>query len=102
MIKLQAEQIKTKIEFMNRHYAPIKLDFKMFQSERPYDDDGNWFVSIVYNYTENDFMALFGMCYSYAEVMDKLSGLAFGFEAVQAYQEEYGNLKFSQSEVPLG
>jgi hypothetical protein len=28
--------------------------------------------------------------------------LQFGFEAVQAYQEEYGNLKFSQSDVPLG
>ena len=86
---------------MNRHYAPIKLNFKMYPSERP-NDDGNWFVSIVYNYTENEWMALFGMCYSYAEVMDKLSGLQFGFEAVQAYQEEYGNLKFSQSDVPLG
>ena len=70
MIKLQAEQIKTKIEYINKHYAPIKLNFKMFQSERPYDVDGNWAVSIVYNYTENDFMALFGMCYSYAEVKD--------------------------------
>jgi hypothetical protein len=26
----------------------------------------------------------------------------WGFEAVQAYQEEYGNLKFSQSDLPLG
>lgn len=101
MTKAQAEQIKTRIEYINRHYAPIKLNFKMYQSERPNDDD-NWFVSIVYNYTENEFMALFGMCYNYAEVMDKLSGLAFGFEAVQAYQEEYGNLKFAQSDVPLG
>jgi hypothetical protein len=101
MIKIQAEEIKTKIEYMNRHYTPIKLNFKMYQSERP-NDDGNWFVSIVYNYTENEFMALFGMCYNYAEVMDKLSGLQFGFEAVQAYQEEHGNLKFSQSELPLG
>jgi hypothetical protein len=73
----------------------------MYQSERPNDDD-NWFVTIVYNYTENEWMPLFGMCYSYAEVMDTLSGLVFGFEAVQAYQEEYGNLKFSQSDLPLG
>jgi hypothetical protein len=73
----------------------------MYQSERPNDDD-NWFVTIVYNYTENEWMALFGMCYNYAEVMSNLSGLAFGFEAVQAYQEENGNLKFSQSDLPLG
>jgi hypothetical protein len=101
MTKHQAEEIQSRIEFMNRHYAPIKLTFKMHPSERPNDDD-NWFVSIVYNYTENEFMALFGMCYSCAEVMDKLSGLAFGFEAVQAYQEEHGNIKFSQSELPFG
>jgi hypothetical protein len=42
------------------------------------------------------------MTHSYADVMDKLSGVVFGFEAVQAYQEEYGNLKFSQSDLPLG
>ena len=101
MIKIQAEEIKTRIEYMNRHYAPIKLNFKMYPSER-LNDEGNWFVSIVYNYTENEWMALFGMTHSYADVMDKLSGVAFGFEAVQAYQEEYGNLKFSQSDVPLG
>jgi len=101
MIKVQAEEIKSRIEYMNRHYAPIKLNFKIYQSERP-NDDGNWFVSIVYNYTENEFMALFGMCYNYAEVMDKLSGFQFGIEAVQAYQEENGNLKFSHSDLPLG
>ena len=101
MTKHQAEEIQSRIEFMNRHYAPIKLTFKMHPSEHLHDD-GNWFVTIVYNYTENEWMALFGMCYNYAEVMDKLSGLAFGFEAVQAYQEEYGNLKFSQSDAPLG
>jgi hypothetical protein len=26
--------------------------------------------------------------------MEKLNGVEWGFEAVQAYQEEYGNLKF--------
>ena len=101
MTKQQAEAIQSRIEYMNRHYAPIKLTFKMHPSEHR-NDEGNWFVSIVYNYTENEWMALFGMCYSYADVMDKLSGVEFGFEAVQAYQEEYGNLKFAQSEVPLG
>ena len=97
----EAEAIKTRIEYMNRHYAPIKLTFNMHPSERR-NDEGNWFVSIVYNYTENEWMALFGLCYSYHDVMDKLSGVEFGFEAVQAYQEEHGNLKFSQSDAPLG
>lgn len=100
MTKVQAEEIKTRIEYINRHYAPIKLNFKMYQSERP-NDDGNWFVSIVYNYTENEWIALFGMTHSYADVMDKLSGVAFDLEAVEAYQEENGNLKFSHSDVPL-
>ena len=101
MTKEQAEAIKNRIEYMNRHYAPIKFTFKMYPSERR-NDEGNWFVSIVYNYTENEWMALFGLCYSYHDVMDKLSGVEFGFEAVQAYQEENGNLKFAQSDVPLG
>ena len=48
MTKAQAEEIQSRIEFINRHYAPIKLTFKMYQSERPNDDD-NWFVTIVYN-----------------------------------------------------
>jgi hypothetical protein len=42
------------------------------------------------------------MNHSYAQVMDKLNGVEWGFEAVQAYQEEHGKLKFSQSELPLG
>ncbi len=39
---------------------------------------------------------------SYNQINDKLSGFQFGLEAVEAYQEEYGNLKFSHSDVPLG
>ena len=97
----EAEEIKSRIEYMNRHYAPIKLTFKIHPSGHPHDD-GNYFVSIVYNYTENEWLALFGMNHSYAQVMDKLNGVEWGFEAVQAYQEEHGNLKFSQSDAPLG
>ena len=93
MTKVQAEEIKSKIEYINENYAPIKLSFKMFPSLHKYDDD-NYFVTIVYNYTENEWMTFFGMNHSYLQVMDKLAGLEFGLEAVQAYQEEYGNLKF--------
>ena len=101
MTKEQAEEIKTRIEDINKRSAPIKLNFKMYPSLHPYDDD-NWFVTIVYNYTENEWFALFSMNHSYAQVMEKLNGVEWGFEAVQAYQEEYGNLKFSQSDLPLG
>jgi len=101
MTKYQAEEIQSRIEFINRHYAPIKLTFKMYPSEHRHDD-GNWFVTIVYNYTPDEWLALFSMNHSYAQVMDKLNGVEWGFEAVQAYQEEHGKLKFSQSELPLG
>jgi hypothetical protein len=93
MEKFQAEEIKSRIEYINRKYAPIKLTFKMMPSEHRGDDD-NWFVTIVYNYTENEWMTFYGITQSYAQVMDKLAGLEFGLEAVQAYQEEYGELKF--------
>ena len=39
---------------------------------------------------------------SYPAVPLTVDGVIFGFEAVQAYQEEHGNLKFSQSDLPLG
>jgi len=39
---------------------------------------------------------------SYNQINDRLNGYQFGIEAVEAYQEENGNLKFSQSDVPLG
>ncbi|MFM6944973.1 MAG: hypothetical protein ACKOXV_06805 [Bacteroidota bacterium] len=93
MTQIEAEEIKNRIEDINKRYAPIKLNFKMHPSLHPYDDD-NWFVTIVYNYTENEWMTFFGMTHSYAQVMDKLNGYEFGLEAVQAYQEENGNLKF--------
>ena len=33
MTKAQAEKIKTRIEYINRHYAPIKLNFKMLLAD---------------------------------------------------------------------
>jgi hypothetical protein len=38
---------------------------------------------------------------SYNQINDRLSGFQFGIEAVEAYQEENGNLKFSHSDLPL-
>ena len=97
MTQAQAEKLKSKVEAFNELYAPITLRFQMLNTS-----GNNWGVTIVYNYTPDDWMPLSNLSSNYNEMNDKLSGLAFGFEAVQAYQEEYGNLKFSQSEVPLG
>jgi len=101
MTTLQAEEIKTRVEELNKIYSPIKLTFQMVESKHPYDDD-NWFVTIVYNYTENEWMTFYGLNHSYNQVMDKLNGYQFALEAVQAYQEEHGDLKFSHSDLPLG
>ena len=63
-------------------------------------NEENWLVTIVYNYTENEWMAFATINPNYSHVLDRLTGFEFGMEAVQAYQEEYGNLKFSQSDAP--
>ena len=101
MTKSQAEEIKTRIEVFNTLYSPIELTFKMGESVHPYVDD-EWFVTIVCNYTENDWIVFYGMNHNYSQVIDKLDGFQFAMEAILAYQEEYGNLKFSQSDAPLG
>ena len=95
MTKSEAEEIKVRIEELNKLYAPIKLEFKMLESKHPYDDD-NWFVTIVFNYTENEWMTFYGLIHSYIQVMDKLNGYQFALEAVKAYQEEHGNLNLAQ------
>jgi hypothetical protein len=101
MTQTEAEDIKTQIEELNKRFAPIKLRFDMCRNNYDTSDD-NWFVTIVYNYTDCEWMEFVSLGFNYNQIMDKLSGLQFGFEAVQAYQEEYGNLKFAQSDVPLG
>jgi hypothetical protein len=101
MTKSQAEEIKTRVEELNTLYSPIELTFKMGESVHPYVDD-EWFITIVCNYTKNDWMVFYGMNHNYTQVIDKLSGFQFAMEAMQAYQEEYGDLKFSHSDLPLG
>jgi hypothetical protein len=66
------------------------------------DHDDNWFVTIVYNVVPEEFMAFVSLGFNFEMVSDKLSGFQFALESVQAYQEEHGNLKFSQSDLPLG
>ena len=97
MTKLQAEEIKTRIEVFNTLYSPIELTFKMGESIHPYVDD-EWFITIVCNYTENDWMTFYGMNHNYAQVIDKLDGYQFAMEAILAYQEEYGNIKIQNLE----
>lgn len=97
MTQAQAEKLKSKVEALNELYAPITLRFQMLNTS------GNkWGVTITYNYTPDDWMPLSNLSFSYNEMNDKLVGFQFGLEAVEVYQQEYGNLKFSQSDLPSG
>jgi hypothetical protein len=97
MTEAQANKIKIKVEVFNELYAPITLRFQMFSTS-----ETNWAVSITYNYTPDDFMTFASLDSSYNQINDKLNGFQFGIEAVEAFQEENGNLKFSHSDLPLG
>jgi hypothetical protein len=97
----EAEDIKTQIEELNKRFAPVVLRFDMCRNKYDTNDD-NWFVTIVYNYTDCEWMEFVSLGFNYNQICDKLFGFGFGLESVQAYQEEYGNLKFSQSDLPLG
>ena len=97
MTQTEAEDIKTQIEAYNKRFAPIKLRFDMYRNQYDTKDD-NWFVTIVYNYTECEWMEFVSLGFNYNQICDKLFGFAFGLESVKAYQEEHDNLKFSQSE----
>jgi hypothetical protein len=97
MTLAQANKIKSKVEAFNELYAPITLRFQMFSTS-----ENNWAVTITYNYTENEWMTFVGLGFNCNQILDKLSGFQFAMESVQAYQEEYGDLKFSHSDVPLG
>ena len=97
MTEAQANKIKIKVEVFNELYAPITLRFQMFSTT-----ETNWAVSITYNYTPDDFMTFASLDSSYNQINDRLNGYQFGIEAVEAYQEENGNLKFSHSDLPLG
>jgi hypothetical protein len=97
MTEAQANKIKIKVEVFNELYAPITLRFQMFSTRT-----NSFGITITNNYTSDEWMSFAGLCYNYKYVFDKLDGYQFAMEAVQAYQEEHGNLKFSQSDAPLG
>jgi hypothetical protein len=94
MTQKEAEEIKNRIEDINKGYAPIKLSFDMYRNDKYDSSEDNWFVTIVYNYTECEWMEFVTIGFNYNQVCDKLFGFGFGLESVKMYQEEYGNLKF--------
>jgi hypothetical protein len=97
MTQAQANKIKTRVEDFNILYAPITLRFQMFSTS-----ETNWAVTITYNYTPEEWMTFVSLDSNFNHVNDRLSGFQFGIEAVEAFQEENGNLKFSHSDLPLG
>ena len=92
----QANKIRDRVDDLNKLY-PINLRYQMLHTSVL-----DYAVTITYNYTENEWMTFASLDSSYNQINDKLSGFQFGLEAVEAYQEENGNLKFSQSDAPLG
>jgi hypothetical protein len=92
----QANKIKEKVDELNKLYS-IKLRYQMLHASVL-----NCAVTITYNYTENEWMTFAGLGFNYNQILDKLSGFQFAIEALKAYQEEYGDLKFSHSDLPLG
>ena len=97
MTQAQAEKIKTRVEDFNILYAPLTLRFQMFSTS-----ENSYSVTITYNYTPDEWMCFCSMSFNFEMVSDKLSGFQFAMEAVQTYQEEHGNIKFSHSDEPLG
>jgi hypothetical protein len=94
MTQAEASEIKNRIEDINKRYAPIHLSFDMCRYDKYDSSQDNWFVTIVYNYTPEEWMEFVSLGFNYNQICDKLFGLGFALEAVQAYQEENGNLKF--------
>jgi hypothetical protein len=92
----QANKIKDRVDELNKLY-PIKLRYQMLHTSVH-----NCAVTITYNYTENEWMTFSGLGFNYNQILDKLSGFQFAIEAMKAHQEEYGDLKFSHSDLPLG
>lgn len=99
MTQIEAEAIKTKVEEYNKRFAPIQFSFDMFRNNKYDSSEDNWFITIVCNYTENEWMEFVSLGFYYNQVCEKLFGFGFGLEAVLAYQEENGELKFSQSYI---
>ena len=102
MTKYQADEIKIQIEELNKRFAPVELRFDMYRNDKYDSSEDNWWVTIVYNYTPEEWMEFVTIGFNYNQVCDKLFGFGFGLESIKMYQEEYGNLKFSQSDLPLG
>ena len=94
MTQTEAEDIKKQIEGLNKRFAPIKLNFEIYRNNKYNSSEDNWFVTIVYNYTADEWMDFVSLGFNYNEVCEKPFGLGFGLESVKAYQEEHGNLKF--------
>lgn len=93
MTKLEAEDIKKQIEELNKRFTPLELSFDMCRNNKYDSAEDNWFVTIVYSYTADEWMEFVSLGFNYNQVKDKLFGFAFGLESVKAYQEEIGNLK---------
>ena len=101
MTQEQAQTLKNKVEELNKLYAPMVLFFDMFRNPKE-DHDDNWFVTIVYHVTPDDWFTFVSLGFNFEMVSDKLNGYQFAMEAVLAHLDEHDDLQFSHSDLPLG
>ena len=87
MTKEQAEVIKNTIEEINKNSSIILL-FDMAQNSRYDSSEDNWFVTIIYHITENEWIEFVSLGFNFNQVQDKLFGWKCALEATKYFQEQ--------------
>ena len=77
MTQTEAEDIKIQIEELNKRFAPVELRFDMYRNDKYDSSEDNWWVTIVYNYTPEEWMEFVTIGFNYNQVCDKLFGFGF-------------------------
>ena len=86
MTKEQANIIKNTIEEINKN-SSIVLLFDMARNSRD-DSEDNWFVTIIYHITENEWIDFVSLGFNFNQVQDKLLGWKYALEATKYFQEQ--------------
>ena len=92
MTQTDANKIRDRVDELNKLY-PIKLRYQFIETGALMGA-----VTIVYNYTPDEWMEFCSFEFNCNKILDKLSGFQFAMEAILAYQEECGNIKIQNFE----
>ena len=75
MTQLEAEEIKTIVGELNKLYHPITLSFDMYRNPKE-DHDDNWFVTIVYHVTPDDWFTFVSLGFNFEMVSCNLMDIS--------------------------